>query len=118
MSGTDTFAPPYIYANLLAELRARLGPLEGKRILEVGCGAGASLPVLRQLGADARGIDTNPALAREASEWGGVSQGDARELTKLFPAEGFDAVFGHSFFEHPVLTEREARESPPRHSAS
>ena len=41
------------------------GPLNGCRVLEVGCGRGAGLALLRQAGADrADGIDLDPGMAR------------------------------------------------------
>lgn len=59
---------------------ARLGITGGTNVFEVGCGAGAFLLPIREMGARVGGIDQSPALIRfalEAMPDGRWSQGDA-----------------------------------------
>ncbi len=81
-----------------AEFRL-LGNLEGKRVLELGCGAGPSLVAMAKQGAHAVGLDFSPAqlaAARRLAEQEKVKvdlhTGDLAELVFL-RAESIDVVF-------------------------
>lgn len=50
----------------LRVIRTILAPLEERRILEIGCGRGALLNALAELGAKVAGIDPDPAALMEA----------------------------------------------------
>lgn len=70
---------------------ARLRP--GDRVLDLACGAGRHLGLLRAAGHPTTGLDLSRPLlrrAREAPGEGGVAQGDMRELP--FGSGGFGAV--------------------------
>lgn len=76
-----------------------LGNLTGKRVLDLGCGAGQNLVVMAKQGAHAIGLDFSPeqlAAARRLSEQEKVRaelhRGDLAELVFL-RAESIDAVF-------------------------
>lgn len=85
--------------------------LEGKRILDIGCGVGAFVRRLREFTPDVYGID----IDRE-----GVAEG-SREVPNLalavgehlpFPDGSFDVIFLHEVLEHvddDVATLKEAR---------
>ncbi|MDF2691987.1 MAG: methyltransferase [Labilithrix sp.] len=103
---------------MLAPLEARLieeaFPGEGGRVLDIGCGAGATtLSMARRLGrtglclgVDISGPLVTAAKARAAAEGSGAAafvQADAQ--THAFEPESFDAVisrFGVMFFDDPV----------------
>ncbi len=74
-----------------------LDPRAGDRILEVGCGRGHLTKRLRDLGADAIGIDANPHAAEQAVTEG-VSTGDAEALE--FPDNTFDKIVSVHAIEH------------------
>lgn len=67
---------------------------EGARVLDVGCGDGSLLALLRdERGADARGLEltgegVGTCLARGLS----VIQGDADKDLEIFPDDGFDVA--------------------------
>lgn len=89
-----------------------LGDLEGRDVLELGCGAAQWTIALRQLGARAVGIDVAErqlAHARRASSRVPIVQGAAQALP--FPDRCFDVVFcdhGGTTFAPPDATVAEA----------
>jgi protein-L-isoaspartate(D-aspartate) O-methyltransferase len=56
----STLSQPYIVALMLDAL----GPVQGKRVLEVGSGCGYVLTLLEEMGAEAYGIELDDALAQ------------------------------------------------------
>ncbi|MBK5266812.1 MAG: class I SAM-dependent methyltransferase [Acidimicrobiia bacterium] len=74
-----------------------LDPLPTDRILEVGCGVGHLTRRLRELGADAIGIDANPHAAENAVTEG-VTTGNAEALD--FPDDSFDKIVSLHAIEH------------------
>jgi len=96
-----------------------LGPVEGKRILEVACGTGRFTVTLAKQGADMVGLDISAAMlvqGRSKAAKVGVDDrvafmlGDAARLP--FPDDHFDAVFAMRFFhlaDRPVTFLRELR---------
>lgn len=74
-----------------------IGPVEGKCVLDVGCGDGVLSVRLARVGADVTGVDADPhavAAARERASRAGaavtVIEGDARQLP--FADDTFDMV--------------------------
>ncbi|MCI4644799.1 MAG: methionine biosynthesis protein MetW [Hyphomonadaceae bacterium] len=67
---------------------------EGARVLDVGCGDGALLALLRdERGVDARGLELDSAEAGLALSRGlSVVQGDADTDLNIFPDDGFDVA--------------------------
>jgi ubiquinone/menaquinone biosynthesis C-methylase UbiE len=82
------------------------GSLNGKRVLEVGCGRGVGLEILLSLGAEhVTGFDLDPkmiALAQKRLEKYGerarVFVGDAEAMD--LPDAGFDAVVDYGVIHH------------------
>ncbi len=52
----------------------------GAKILDFGCGPGATLKLLRQEGADALGVDCSESMLARASQHGPVLKGDLRAV--------------------------------------
>lgn len=74
-----------------------IGPVEGLRVLDLGCGKGRFSRALQDRGAFVAGIDLSTSMLAEAE---GVPcvRGSARNLP--FPSDGFDAVIAVEVFEH------------------
>ena len=66
-----------------------------KKVLDVGCGEGKLVKLLRDEGIEASGIDIE-GNGKYASRWCGY--GDALEIP--FPNNYFDVVASNDFFEH------------------
>ncbi|MEM9012513.1 MAG: methyltransferase domain-containing protein [Pseudomonadota bacterium] len=85
---------------------AVLAPKEGERILDLGCGAGASTRALAASGARATGVDISPdlvALARAAGGGPHYLQGDAGTVDLDGPHDALFSRCGSMFFATPVL---------------
>lgn len=93
--------PPEIDATSV--IVAAFAPLVGKRLLDIGCGAGALARSLADLGAHVSGVDPNAealALAREVVPAGTFHVAGAETLP--FEDDSFDgAVFLNSFHHVP-----------------
>lgn len=83
-----------------AALRAAgVGP--GKRLLDVGCGAGLALVVAREAGAEVSGLDASAQLveiARERCPGADIRVGELEELP--FGDESFNIVTGFNSFQY------------------
>jgi ubiquinone/menaquinone biosynthesis C-methylase UbiE len=79
--------------------------VQGKRVLEVGCGTGLILARLARLATHAVGIDPSPGMLRTAHERGlQVALGSATRLP--FPDESFDLVCSFKVLAHVPDIER------------
>ena len=99
---------------------ARLGPVRGKTVIDVGCGTGLTLPLLVDaVGPEGRvvGIDLSPdmlAIARErvrANGWSNVELVGSPLQDASLP-EPADAAMSH--FTHDILRTRPALENVVR----
>ena len=93
----------------LTALIGAIGPLDGKRLLDLGCGKGRFARRLVALGAVVVGIDLAGAMLVEAR---GIDRAKASARRLPFADAAFDGVFAVEVFEHvgdvrPVI--REAR---------
>ena len=89
-------------------------PQTGERVLDVGCGTGRNMDWFRQLGLEALGVDSSPAMlqiARERLAGSGEEGGLAADGMSLpFPDSAFDLVTALNvlcFVPHPdrLITE-------------
>lgn len=75
--------------------------LEGKRIVEVGCGQGEFLDVLKDFPVEVCGIEHNAELVEKARSKGlCVSQGFTEHEQDVIPGAPFDAFLSFNFIEH------------------
>jgi SAM-dependent methyltransferase len=96
-----------VYAPFNDAVAAVLEPLDGKAVLDVGCGPGSLSGVITSRGGVAVGIDISATMvdgARELVPSARFEVADAQsdDLAALSPSFGFDAVasrFGVMFFE-------------------
>ncbi|HEX2912527.1 MAG TPA: class I SAM-dependent methyltransferase [Chloroflexia bacterium] len=77
--------------------RAVLPRIQGKRVLEIGCGTGSLMLTLLERGYKAYGIDASPAMLKQASKKlekagysGRVSRAQVQQLP--FPDDSFETV--------------------------
>jgi 2-polyprenyl-3-methyl-5-hydroxy-6-metoxy-1,4-benzoquinol methylase len=106
----DPTRPPYPnreHVDFLDYVFAQLGPLTGKRVLEVGCGSGNLVTYLALQGATSVGVDVSDgmlALARKRAEVNQVSArvelvGQAIEELD-HPSGSYDAVVANQVLHH------------------
>lgn len=75
--------------------RSLVGDVKGKRLLDVGCGAGYFSRLMADAGADVTGIDISPRMIEHARAAGGeisYQAVDAELLADHFPAQSFDVA--------------------------
>jgi 2-polyprenyl-3-methyl-5-hydroxy-6-metoxy-1,4-benzoquinol methylase len=84
-----------------------LGKLEGKKLLDYGCGMGEEAMYFAKLGAEVTAIDISPVgieLVGKRAAVNGFSDrvtGYVMDVTKTtFPAESFDIVHGYGILHH------------------
>ena len=85
-------------------------PLEGKRILDVGCGLGLYVRRFRDFTPEVYGVDIDPERVAEASQTlPNIQQASAEILP--FPDNFFDLVLLHEILEHVPDDHAAAREA-------
>ncbi|MHB1294325.1 MAG: class I SAM-dependent methyltransferase [Anaerolineae bacterium] len=88
----------------------RHAPLEGKTILDVGCGLGLYVRRFRDFSADVHGVDLDAAKVEEAGRTlPNIRVGSAEELP--YPDGFFDVVLSHEVLEHVDDDRAAAREA-------
>lgn len=85
-------------------------PLEGRRILDIGCGVGAFVRRLREFSTEVCGVDIDREhVARGAQEVPGLALAVGEHLP--FAADTFDVVLLHEVLEHVTDDEATLRET-------
>lgn len=87
-----------------------LGDLDGKHLLDLGCGQGANALRFARHGARVQAVDLSAGMV-EATHAGAAAAGlagqvDAQQMSAeelRFPDHSFDLVFGHSVLHHTDL---------------
>jgi 2-polyprenyl-6-hydroxyphenyl methylase/3-demethylubiquinone-9 3-methyltransferase len=81
----------------LGAILAALGPLEGMKVLDLGCGKARFARALATRGADLIGVDLSRAMLAAAN---GVDRVQASVRRLPFRSSSFDAVLAVEVFEH------------------
>ena len=87
------------------EIMRLLSPLEGKRVLELGCGFGRFSVFLAQQGASVTGVDIGPNLVAASNALAKVNQVDCKFQTANivslpFESKTYDIVIGIAVLHH------------------
>lgn len=109
--GTGDCMLPYTWENQkeasmkIAHQLNGLFDLQGKKILDIGCGFGFTIKALLSMGFDAHGIDISRYAIEncEPEVKDRVSVCDARKLLNVYPANSFDVIYSSSTLEHIPL---------------
>ena len=85
-----------------ARLRPYLPLFSGARdVVDLGCGRGEFLALLKKEGITARGVDSNREMASVACEWGlDVSEGDALAFVESLADESIGGLIATQVVEH------------------
>jgi O-antigen chain-terminating methyltransferase len=74
---------------------------ESKNVLDIGCGRGEFLEVLKEAGVSAKGVDINPAMITACRAAGlDAEQGDGLQHLTQSPAGHYDGIFCAQVVEH------------------
>ncbi len=94
-----------MFAHASAALQARVGPVAGQRVLDVGCGTGATCALWLADGAQVTGLDVSaPMLAVAAEQTGGRAKWVQADASVWQSETLFDLAvsqFGLMFFADP-----------------
>ena len=81
------------------DLINQFAPLEGKHILDVGCGLGMYVRKMRHFSPDVYGVDIDPdKVAKASKELSNIQVAPAEKLP--FPDGYFDVILSHEVIEH------------------
>ena len=77
------------------------GAIDGGAVLDIGCGRGEFLALLKEAGVSARGVDTNRAMIAEARARGlDVVEGDALDYLASLPDASLGGAIASQLVEH------------------
>lgn len=91
------------YLPFVEPLRAIYAPVA---VVDLGCGRGEWLELMREAGIDARGVDLDDAMLADCRQHGlAAEQGDALVYLRALPDESMAVVSGFHFAEHIALAD-------------
>jgi ubiquinone/menaquinone biosynthesis C-methylase UbiE len=109
LSPQDTFAPTCLENLYLLE---QLGDLQGKRVLDIGCGQGDTSVFLALHGAEVRALDVSEGMVevtRALADRHGVGQRVQAQACRIedmqFPDDYFDLIFADGVLHHLDMTQ-------------
>lgn len=80
---------------------------EGREILDIGCGRGEWLEIMKEEGLAARGLDLNDVLVRECRDKGfEVEKNDALSFLRSLPDSSLGAITAFHLIEHLEFNDR------------
>ncbi len=98
------------FESILRFLRDEKIPLKGKKVLDVGCGSGSLMKVLKQeFGSDFEAEGLDMSLLGNAEEWLHFTQGDAHNLP--YEDNFFDVICIVDVLEHVVDPDKVLQEA-------
>lgn len=108
-SDADTYVEKYRDKSIAVQygdeffdaLQRNPGSLEGKKVLDLGCGPGPDVGIFVSAGYDAVGLDLTASFLREARKQipaASFVRGDMRHLP--FQDDTFDGIWGSASFHH------------------
>jgi O-antigen chain-terminating methyltransferase len=90
-----------VYLPLVEQARA---PIDAQPLLDIGCGRGEWLELLRETGVPANGVDSNRALVAEGRARGlSIIEADVLAHLRQLPDESLGALTGFHIVEHLPL---------------
>ncbi len=102
---TDLFNTRIAYPHMVESLEDSMGSIQGKRILDVGCGSGRLMTIMNSRGADTVGVDISRAyVARACSR--GLDVRNASMLHLPFLGQSFDAVVSYFSIDYVPRKEK------------
>ncbi|MDD2680015.1 MAG: peptidoglycan DD-metalloendopeptidase family protein [Candidatus Omnitrophica bacterium] len=110
-TAADNYLPKYQY--LLGQIYKRLGDLGGRPVVELGCGPGVVVEILRRLGgADIIGVEADPRFVSFAQKHGvPLLQGTLMHIPDKLTGRSFDLTFSNWFLD--VLADIETSSGDP-----
>ena len=85
----------------LSAIKGHTGSLQGKRVLDYGCGNGVLLRIVNEMGAEAVGVEQNATARRHIGQSGyGQAYADLKELKDKEPISEFDYIMMCDVVEH------------------
>jgi 2-polyprenyl-3-methyl-5-hydroxy-6-metoxy-1,4-benzoquinol methylase len=104
------YGSPRLRRRFMKEFMFRvLGPLEGKRVLDLGCGEGQNSALMALLGAHVIGVDISPGAienAKKRAALNGVSDRTTFICSPLeaveLPPHTFDLIWGEGILHHLI----------------
>ena len=93
------------YRDFLSNLGA---PLEGKRVIDLGCGSGRDLVHFKQHGLDAEGIDACASFCVKARELSGAPVRHMKFSKLDLMKESYDGIFANAVLMHIEADQRES----------
>jgi len=92
------------------DLIRQYAPLDGRRILDVGCGLGMYVRKMLQFSRDVYGVDIDPdKVARASKDLANIQVAPAEKLP--FPDDYFDVILSHEVIEHVTDDAQAIREA-------